>query len=140
MYKLSRIPVIAAAAVGLAIAGCGDDKPKSAAPAPPPPQASSSSAGQPLRLSADPGGALKFDKTTLTVKAGRVRIVMDNPRSTGLAHGVGVDGNGVDEDGPTVQPGETSTVTAVLKPGTYEFYCTVNSHQQAGMKGTLTVR
>jgi uncharacterized cupredoxin-like copper-binding protein len=30
-------------------------------------------------------------------------------------------------------------VTANLKPGTYEFYCSVPGHEQAGMKGTLTV-
>jgi uncharacterized cupredoxin-like copper-binding protein len=27
-----------------------------------------------------------------------------------------------------------------LKPGTYEFYCPVPGHEQAGMKGTLTVQ
>jgi uncharacterized cupredoxin-like copper-binding protein len=138
VYKLSRIPAIGAVAIGLAVAGCGDNDKSSSAP--PPPAQGSPSAGQTLRLSADPGGALKFDKTTLTAKAGTVKIVMDNPKSAGLAHGIGVDGNGVDEDGPTVQSGRTSTVTANLKAGTYEFYCTVNSHQQAGMKGTLTVR
>ena len=34
---------------------------------------------QTLKLSADPGGALKFDKSTLTAKAGKVTIVLDNP-------------------------------------------------------------
>jgi plastocyanin len=130
--RLSKIPLVAALGVGLAVAGCGDDNKEKSSATP-------SGPTQTLQLSADPGGALKFDKTKLTAKAGTVKIVMDNPQSTGLPHGVGVDGNGVDEDGPTVQPGETSTVTATLKAGTYEFYCTVNSHQQAGMKGTLTV-
>jgi uncharacterized cupredoxin-like copper-binding protein len=27
-----------------------------------------------------------------------------------------------------------------LKPGTYEFYCPVDSHKAQGMKGTLTVK
>ena len=35
--------------------------------------------------------------------------------------------------------GGTSKVTADLKPGKYEFYCSVPGHEQAGMKGTLTV-
>jgi uncharacterized cupredoxin-like copper-binding protein len=36
--------------------------------------------------------------------------------------------------------GGKSTVTADLKPGTYEFYCPVDGHKAAGMKGTLTVK
>ena len=135
--RLSTIPLIAAALVTLAIAGCGDDEKDSSSS---PPAPATSSGTQTLRLSADAGGALTFDETTLSAKAGTVKIVMDNPASSGLPHGVGVDGNGVDEDGPTVESGKTSTVTANLKAGTYEFYCTVDSHQAAGMKGTLTVR
>lgn len=137
MPRLWTIPTIAAAGVALALAGCGDDKKDSSSS---PPAPATSGATQTLHLTADPGGALTFDKTTLSAKAGTVKVVMDNPKSSGLAHGVGVDGNGVDEDGATVEPGKTSTVTANLKAGTYEFYCTVNSHQAAGMKGTLTVR
>ena len=138
MHTLSRIPVIAALGIGLAIAGCGDDDETSSSASPPPPPAQAASASQTLQLSADPGGELKFDKTKLTAKAGSVKIVMDNPSQ--LPHGVGVDGNGVDVDGPTVGNGERSTITADLKPGTYEFYCTVDAHQKAGMKGTLTVK
>ena len=52
---------------------------------------------------------------------------------------IAVEGNGVDKDGATVQPGGTSTVTVKLKPGTYTFYCPVDGHKAAGMKGTLTV-
>ena len=97
------------------------------------------SGGETLKLSADPSGALKFDKSKLTAKAGKVTIVMDNPSSSGVPHGVAVEGNGVDKDGQTVQPGGKSTVTVNLKPGTYEFYCPVPGHKAAGMEGTLTV-
>lgn len=37
-------------------------------------------------------------------------------------------------------PGETGEVTINAKPGTYEFYCNVPGHKEAGMVGTLVVR
>jgi plastocyanin len=100
----------------------------------------SKSAGGKLKLTADPDGGLSFDKTTLETKSGEVSIVMDNPDSAGIPHAVGVEGNGVDEEGETAEPGGTSEVSATLKPGTYTFYCPVPGHEEGGMKGTLTVR
>ena len=90
-------------------------------------------------LTADPSGALKFNTTTLSAKAGTVTITMDNPSSSGVPHAIAVEGNGVDQDGKTVEPGNASTLTVKLKPGTYTFYCPVPGHEAAGMKGTLTV-
>lgn len=140
MHRFSKIPVIGALGIGLAIAGCGSDDSSSSSSSPPPPPAvaKTTTASQTLHLSADAGSALKFDTPKLTAKAGTVKIVMDNPSQ--LPHGIGVDGNGVDVDGPTVGHGKTSQITATLEPGTYQFYCTVDSHQKAGMKGTLTVK
>jgi uncharacterized cupredoxin-like copper-binding protein len=93
-----------------------------------------------LKLSADPGGALKFTTTSFNAKAGKVTVVMTNPSSAGIQHGIAVEGNGVDKDGPTVSPGGKSTLTVDLKPGKYDFYCPVDGHKAAGMKGTLTVK
>jgi plastocyanin len=42
--------------------------------------------------------------------------------------------------GKIVGPGGTSIVTAFLKPGVYEFYCSVSDHAEFGMKGTLIVK
>ena len=47
-------------------------------------------AAQTLKLSADPGGALKFDKSSLTAKAGKVTIILDNPSS--IPHAVEIEG------------------------------------------------
>ena len=91
-----------------------------------------------LKVDADPSGALKFTKSTLNAKAGKVTIDMDNPSP--VPHAIGIKGNGVTVDGNTVNKGEVSTVTANLKAGKYEFYCPVDGHEQAGMKGTLTVK
>lgn len=98
---------------------------------------SASSSGKDLKLSADPGGALKFDVSSLKAKAGTVTLTMDNPSS--LPHAIAVEGNGVDKDGEVVQQGGTSTVKVELKKGTYTFYCPVPGHEEGGMKGTLTV-
>ena len=91
-----------------------------------------------LKVDADPSGALKFTKSTLSANAGRVTITMDNPSP--VEHAIGIKGNGVQQDGSTVGKGGVSTVTANLKAGKYEFYCPVDAHEQAGMKGTLTVK
>ena len=90
-----------------------------------------------LKLSADPGGALKFDKTSLTAKAGKVTIDFDNPAA--IAHAVEVEGNGVEEETDTVTNKAAKPLTLDLKPGKYEFYCPVDGHKAAGMEGTLTV-
>jgi plastocyanin len=81
--------------------------------------------------------ALKFNKKTLRAKHGKVTIVMSNPSST--THGIAIEGHGIDKDGKKVGKGKTSTVTVTLKKGTYEFYCPVDGHKNAGMKGKLIV-
>jgi plastocyanin len=91
-----------------------------------------------LRLSADPGGELRFDTRSLEARAGQVTIEMANPSS--VPHNVSIEGDGVDQEGKTVGQGRTSTVRAELRPGEYDFYCSVPGHRQGGMEGTLTVR
>jgi uncharacterized cupredoxin-like copper-binding protein len=59
--------------------------------------------------------------------------------SVRLTHAIAVEGHGVDKDGRTVQKGGTSKVTVTLKKGTYEFYCPVDDHKDAGMEGRLVV-
>ena len=146
MHK-TLLAAVVPLAVGLLVAGCGssDNNSSSATTAPKPaskPKSSTTAAAAGgastnLKLSADPSGALKFDKKQLAAKSGAVTITMNNPSP--LPHGIAVEGNGVDKDGQTVNKGGTSTVSVDLKPGKYEFYCPVDSHKQAGMEGTLTV-
>jgi uncharacterized cupredoxin-like copper-binding protein len=98
------------------------------------------SRGQTLRTSADPSGKLRFIPNRLSARRGAVTIVMTNPRSSGMMHGIALEGRGVDKGGRIVQPGKTSSVTARLKKGRYVFYCPVPGHRQAGMVGRLTVK
>lgn len=99
----------------------------------------SAGGGTVLAIDAQESGGLSFSKRTLTARAGTVTIRMSNGSGDSLPHAIAIEGNGVDKDGATVQPGGTSTVTLRLKPGRYTFYCPVDGHEAAGMKGTLTV-
>jgi uncharacterized cupredoxin-like copper-binding protein len=118
----------------LPLAACGDDDDSGSGGET---EAGSSGGGDTLKIAADPGGALRFDKSSLTAKAGKVTIVMDNPSD--LPHAVEIEGSGVEVAGDTVEKGGVSEASADLKAGEYEFYCPVEGHEQAGMKGTLTV-
>jgi uncharacterized cupredoxin-like copper-binding protein len=95
--------------------------------------------GAALDISAVETGGLGFSKRALTARAGTVTIRLANGSGDSFPHAIAIEGNGVDKDGPTVQPGGTSTVTVRLKPGRYTFYCPVDGHEDQGMKGTLTV-
>ena len=145
-HTLAALAVAGAAAIGLT--ACGSSSSSSAAapetttaaattPATTAP--ASGGGGSKLTLTADPNGGLSFDTTTLSATSGDVTITMDNPSSSGVPHAIAVEGNGVDKDGATADPGGASTVTVTLTPGTYTFYCPVPGHEAAGMKGTLTV-
>jgi plastocyanin len=78
---------------------------------------------------------LKFNKTSIAAKAGRVTLRMSNPSS--LPHAVGIRGKG---KGKVVTKGGTSTYSVTLKKGTYTFYCPVGQHAANGMTGKLVVR
>jgi uncharacterized cupredoxin-like copper-binding protein len=103
-------------------------------------QPAGAASGKTLKLSADAGGKLKYNKSKLTTTHGNVTLVMMNPSGSGKPHAIAIQGHGIDKDGTTVSPGGTSKVSANLKKGTYAFYCPVDGHKAAGMKGTLVVK
>jgi plastocyanin len=136
---MKRLGILGAAAL-LALAGCGGSSDNSSSSATTGTTSSSGGAsagggGQQLALQADPS-QLKFDKSTLTAKAGKVTITMTNPSP--LQHDIAIKG-GADAQGDVVGQGGKSTVSIDLKPGKYTFYCSVDGHEAAGMTGTLTV-
>ena len=148
MRAFSLIAVLCAFAIP--IAGCGGDDDSSSSSSSDNSSGGASSnttsssggattgGGTVLKIAADPNGALKFDKTSLSAKAGNVTIVMTNTSS--VPHAVEIEGGGIEKKGAVVTSGgSVSRVTAKLKPGKYEFYCPVDGHKAAGMKGTLTV-
>jgi len=54
-------------------------------------------------------------------------------------HDFVVKGNGLDEKTPTLNSGDSDSLTVELEPGTYEVYCSIPGHKQAGMDLKLTV-
>jgi plastocyanin len=143
-----RGTLIALIAGAVLIAGCGggDDndesaaKPAATATATQAPADDSGGGGgaETLKFSAPSDGSLKFEQGHVTAKAGKVTVDFANPSST--PHAVEIEGNGVEEKTETVTGGDAPPVTVDLKPGTYEYYCPVPGHKEAGMKGTLTVQ
>jgi plastocyanin len=140
-----RRTLIALAVVATAvIAGCGgNDNETAATPtatpkSTPAPASGGASGGSTLKLSAPADGSLKFDQGDVTAKAGNVTVEFNNPSP--VPHAVEIEGNGVKEETETVTSADAPPVTVDLKPGTYTYYCPVDGHEAAGMKGTLTVK
>jgi plastocyanin len=124
MRRVTWLIGLVLAAGALAAAGCGDDE-----------DSGGGSGGETLTVTADPGGAISWDKSELSAKAGKVTLELVNQSS--VPHAIEVEGNGVEEETETVT-GKNAEVTVDLKAGDYEFYCPVDDHRKT-MKGTLTV-
>jgi len=141
------VAVLATAAVGLAACGSDSGTTTSSSPAASAPSGGGGGGGATsgggggggsnLTVTANPQGQLSWTPTTLSAKAGQVTVTLQN--SSPVSHDVSISGNGVDKTSDLVSGGSGS-VTANLKPGTYTYFCTVPGHEQAGMKGTLTVK
>ena len=115
-------------AVGTAVATAGEET-----------EADEAAAGtSEFRLVADPSGVPAYDQKSGTVDAGTVTIKFVNASS--LEHNVAVaQGSRQLGRSPTINGADTE-LKVDLRPGEYEFYCTVDGHRAAGMEGTLTVR
>jgi uncharacterized cupredoxin-like copper-binding protein len=101
---------------------------------------STTPAGGPVQLSADPSQIL-YTTTSLQTQAGNVTIDFDNPNPA-IGHDVCVQisSGGQPSCSKVVTGAKTTLDLKNLKPGSYTFYCSVDSHEAAGMKGTLTVQ
>jgi uncharacterized cupredoxin-like copper-binding protein len=128
------------AAVAVPMVGCGgssdDDSTSNAAT-----QASTTSGGAAGAGTVDLTATdFKFDPADPTVKAGNVTFNLKNDGQ--VQHSLEIeDVNGEDKEiEGDVSPGSDGTLTVDLKPGTYEFYCPVDSHKEMGMTGEITVK
>jgi len=137
MRRITWLIALVLAAGVLTAAGCGgdDDSGGGGSSGGTGTEESSGGGGETLTVTADPGGAISWDKTELSAKAGKVTLKLVN--QSDIPHAIEVEGNGVEEETDTVT-GKDAELTVDLKPGKYEYYCPVGTHRET-MKGTLTV-
>jgi uncharacterized cupredoxin-like copper-binding protein len=76
-----------------------------------------------------------FEPTEITIPA-NTDVTISLPNEGAAAHNFSIDELDISVDLP---PGETKEVVINAPAGTYEFYCNVPGHREAGMVGTLTV-
>jgi uncharacterized cupredoxin-like copper-binding protein len=72
-----------------------------------------------------------------SISAGRVTFEVKNDGK--IPHDLVVKGNGVEAKTPLLDAGESKPLSVDLKPGTYDVYCSVPGHKQAGMDLKLTI-
>ena len=77
-----------------------------------------------------------FTLTPATVPCGTVTFNQVNTGQANHNFDLNTIGGGA---GGFIDPGQTTTMTVTLKPGSYPFVCDVPGHAMLGMSGTLTV-
>lgn len=90
--------------------------------------------GGTLTIVSDPGGGLAYTSDMASADPGALTVVMEN--ESGVPHNVVIDEKGETD---IIEQG-TTEFDASFTPETYQFYCSVPGHREAGMEGTLTVK
>ncbi|MDF3041594.1 MAG: hypothetical protein K0Q71_4300, partial [Thermomicrobiales bacterium] len=76
-----------------------------------------------------------FEPDEITIPADS-DVTFTLPNEGAAPHNFSIDELGIDVD---QAPGATEQIVVNAPAGTYEFYCNVPGHREAGMVGTLTV-
>lgn len=114
-----------AAATVLAAAGCGGDDEES-------------SGGAALRTVTISETEFELDPAKVTLdKAGTYTFEAVNDGK--VDHALEVEGGDIEEETETIGPGESAELTVELKAGSYELYCPIGNHKDAGMEGSVAV-
>ena len=144
MRRASAVACVAVvAALGLAACGGGGDNNNDTTAAATPPATTTGGGGaggsSTVNISTPSGTELAYDQKSASAKAGSVTIDFTNNES--IPHDVAVESSSGDTVGQTdLVASGTANTTVDLQPGTYQFFCTVPGHREAGMQGTLTVK
>ncbi len=144
MHKITTAFVVGVAGLSLLVSACGGDAKPTAAKS----DAPAGGTGAAALAMQD----IKYDKATLTGAKGKA-LTISLTNSGALEHDFTIDkiDAKATADGKEAKS-DKAAVHAAVKPkgaakleitpnaaGTFEYYCTVAGHKEAGMKGTLTV-
>ena len=133
--KPMRGLILIAAAVTLASCSSGSSNPATTAV---PSTSASAAAAAPGTAMAVAESEFTITLPSKTLSAGTYIFKVTNKGK--FAHNLTVDGAGVqDKATPTLAPGSTGDLTVSLQKGSYEFYCSVDSHKDMGMDVTVQV-
>jgi uncharacterized cupredoxin-like copper-binding protein len=95
-------------------------------------QAAGAGAGETVTVESND---IYFEPAELTIPAD-TDVPMSLPNAGAAPHNFSIDELGISVD---IAPGATEETTINAPAGTYEYYCNVPGHKEAGMVGTLTV-
>jgi plastocyanin len=116
--------------LGLAACGGGDEEGTTA-------PAATGGGGGGATLEIKTSSGISYDETSLEASAGEVTI--DYTNDGGQPHNVTLEGSGVDGEATDTITEGSADLTVNLEPGEYTFFCSVDSHRDQGMEGTIVV-
>jgi uncharacterized cupredoxin-like copper-binding protein len=144
-----RLVTVAAAALGLLVAGCGESRKQASATTtnPPPPPAAQTTPAT-TAPTAPPAANADFTVTERdysldpgdlkVAKTGTFTLSVSNAGT--IPHALEVEGPGGTVKTAAIAPGQAAQLkVALTKPGRYAWYCPIDGHKGRGMIGSVIV-
>jgi uncharacterized cupredoxin-like copper-binding protein len=134
------------AVAALLLSGCGGGDSNSSESTPSEPASSESTSPSETGSSSPSNGTevtavekeFSITLTPDTFSPGTYTFKVENQGS--FPHNLTIEGPGVDTEAtPTLDPGDTGELTVTLQKGSYEVWCSVDSHKEQGMDLTIDV-